>query len=77
MLTVRKREASEDDAPPIKEESVADKVSSVAAASLEEELECENCNERYYESKNDDDNACMWYSTTHKGMYLCDYESEF
>jgi hypothetical protein len=62
--------------------SGADKVSSVAAASFqeeeeEEELECENCNERYYESKNDDNNACMWYSTTHKGMYLCDYESEF
>jgi hypothetical protein len=64
-----------------KEEPVADTVSSVAGASSqnqeEEELECQNCNERYYESKNGNDNACMWYSRTHKGQYLCDYESEF
>jgi hypothetical protein len=66
--------------PPPKEENVADKLSSVAVASSqeeEEELECENCNERYYASKNDDAYACAWYSRTHKGMYLCDYESDF
>jgi hypothetical protein len=70
MSTVGKRKASED-APSIKEESVADKVlSSVADTACqeekEEELECENCDERYYESKNNDDNACVWCSTTHK-----------
>ena len=38
-------------------------------------LTCENCGERYSEADNDDD-ACVWYSDEHKGMFLTDCESE-
>ena len=38
-------------------------------------LTCENCRRKYLETENHDE-ACVWYTSEHKGMFLTDYESD-
>jgi hypothetical protein len=41
----------------------------------EELIECENCQEKYEESENTED-SCFRYASSHKGIYLVDYEAD-